>query len=234
MKIAVCDDSSQYRQIIINNLKEITLMPNFSCTEFSSSEDLLYSYNNGEKFDIIFLDVEMGEIDGVEAGIRIREYDSKAIIIFISNHPQYAIPAYDCEAFYFIVKPIVPTKFKKVINKAMEKYKLLHQYYIIKNKGQVKKIVINDIYYIEIYRKHLIFHTGTGKYETIGKISEALTNLSAYGFCQIHQGYLVNMSKIKDFDDFDIILDNNEKVMISVRKRAEVLKTYAKFLERNF
>lgn len=234
MKIAVCDDSFQYRQIIINNLKEITLMPNFSCAEFSSSEDLLYSYNNGEKFDIIFLDVEMGEIDGVEAGIKIREYDSKAIIIFISNHPQYAIPAYDCEAFYFIVKPIVPTKFKKVINKVMEKYKLLHQYYIIKNKGQVKKIAINDIYYIEIYRKHLIFHTGTGKYETIGKISEVLTNLSAYGFCQIHQGYLVNMSKIKDFDDFDIILDNNEKVMVSVRKRAEVLKIYAKFLERNF
>lgn len=234
MKIAVCDDSSQYRQIIINNLKEITLMPNFSCAEFSSSEDLLYSYNNGEKYDIIFLDVEMGEIDGVEAGIRIREYDSKAIIIFISNYPQYAIPAYDCEAFYFIVKPIVPTKFKKVINKAMEKYKLLHQYYIIKNKGQVKKIAINDIYYIEIYRKHLIFHTGIGKYETIGKISEALTNLSSYGFCQIHQGYLVNMSKIKDFDGFDIILDNNEKVMVSVRKRAEVLKTYAKFLERNF
>lgn len=234
MKIAVCDDSLQYRQIIINNLKCHSLIPDLSYTEFSCSEDLLCSYNNGERFDIIFLDVEMGEIDGVEAGIRIREYDSKAIIIFISNYPQYAIPAYDCEAFYFIVKPIEPTKFIKVISKAIERYKLFNQYYIIKNKGQVKKIAINDIYYVEIYRKHLIFHTITGKYETIGKISEALTNLSPYGFCQIHQGYLVNMSKIKDFDEFDIILDNNEKVMISVRKKAEVLRTYANYLERNF
>lgn len=234
MKIAVCDDSLQHRQIIINNLKCLNLIQDLSYTEFSCSEDLLCSYKNGERFDIVFLDVEMGEIDGVNAGIRIRKYDSKVIIIFISNYPKYAIPAYDCETFYFIVKPIEPTKFKKVIDKAIKRYKLLHQYYIIKNKGQVKKIAINDIYYIEIYRKHLIFHTIMGKYETIGKISEALTTLSPYGFCQVHQGYLVNMSKIKDFDEFDITLDNNEKVMISVRKKAEVLRTYADYLERNF
>ena len=233
MRIAICDDCLEHRKIISQNLNFLPCLKDALCFEFSCSENMLKSYEKGERFDIVFLDVEMGEIDGVDAGIEIRKYDYNAIIIFVSNYPKYAIRAYDCEAFYFIEKPIDSIKFKKIINKAVERYKLFHQYYIIKNKGYVKKIAISDIYYVEIYRKHLIFHTITGQYETIGKISEALKNLSPYGFCQTHQGYLVNMNKIKDFDKFDIVLDNSEKVMISVRKKGEVLKTYADYLERN-
>lgn len=232
MKIAICDDCSQHRNIILHNLNCTMHIKDLAFFEFTCSEKLLESYEGGARYDIVFLDVEMGKINGVDAGIRIRGYDLKVIIIFISNYPKYAIRAYDCEAFYFIEKPIELNKFKIIINKAVERYKLFHQYYIIKSRSEVKKIEINSIYYIEIYKKHLIFHTATGKYETIGKISEALKKLSPYGFCQIHQGYIVNMNKIKDFEKFDIILDNNERVMISVRKKAQVLRDYALFLER--
>ena len=231
MKIAICDDSKQFRDDILRNLGHCAVISGENVySQFSSAEDLLNAYNSGSRYDIIFLDVEMRDINGVDAGVQIREYDKKVIIIFVSSYPKYAISAYDCEAFYFIVKPIEQKKFIKVVNKAVEKYKLLHQYYIIKNKGDVKKISINDIYFLEIYRKHLIFHTINGNYETIGKISEALTELYPYGFCQVHQGYLVNMNHIKAFDKHDIIIDNGEKVMISVRKRAEVLRIYADYL----
>ena len=233
MRIAICDDSMQFRDEILSNLSHCALISGENTySQFSSAEDLLNAYNSGKRYDIIFLDVEMKDINGVDAGIQIRKFDKKVIIIFVSSYPKYAIPAYDCEAFYFIVKPLEQNKFVKVVNKAIEKYKLLHQYYIIKNKGEVLKIPVNEILYVEIYRKHLIFHTSTGKYETIGKISEALKFLSPYGFCQIHQGYLVNMNHIKAFDKYDIIIDNGEKVMISVRKRAEVLRNYADYLER--
>lgn len=234
MKIAICDDCLEYRSIIAKKLKSLDLIKDISYSEFSCSEDLLYAYNVGTRFDIIFLDVEMGAINGVDAGVKIREVDEKVIIIFVSSYPKYAIPAYDCEAFYFIVKPIDEPKFKKVLYKAIEKYKLLHQYYIIKNKGEVQKIAVKDILYVEIYRKHLIFHTAARNYETVGKISEALVELSPYGFCQVHQGYLANMNRIKEFIDYDIVMDNGEKVMISVRKKAEVLRRYADYLERTY
>lgn len=235
MQIAICDDSMQFRNEILSNLNHCTALSGENkYSQFSSAEDLLNAYNGGKRYDIIFLDVEMKNINGVDAGIKIRKYDTKVIIIFVSSYPKYAVPAYDCEAFYFIVKPIEQNKFIKVVNKAIEKYKLLHQYYIIKNKGDVKKIPINDICFLEIYRKHLIFHTVTGNYETIGKISEALVELSPYGFCQVHQGYLVNMNHIKKFENYDIILLNKERVMMSIRKRSDVLKEYANYLERNF
>lgn len=233
MRIAICDDCVQFRENIFKLISSNLKSPNnIIFVQFSSAEEILKAYKSGKRYDLIFLDVEMGMVNGIDAGIKIRQYDAKAIIIFVSSYPKYAIPAYDCEAFYFIVKPIDEQKFKKVLYKAIEKYKLLHQYYIIKNKGEVQKIAVKDILYVEIYRKHLIFHTTARNYETVGKISEALVELSPYGFCQVHQGYLANMNRIKEFIDYDIVMDNGEKVMISVRKKAEVLRRYADYLER--
>ena len=71
------------------------------------------------------------------------------------------------------------------------------------------------------------------KYETVGKISDVMKELLDYGFCQVHQGYIVNMDKIKDFNKFELILDDGRSVTMSVRKRTEVLLEYAKFVERS-
>lgn len=232
VRIAVCDDTLEYRNIIINNLKRIGLTDNSPCLEFSCSEELLSAYKKGEKFDIIFLDVEMNEINGIDAGIKIREKDKTVTIIFISSYPKYAIPAYECEAFYFMVKPIDEKQFNKIVYKAIEKFKSLHKYILIKSKGQLRKLHISDILYIEIYHKHLIFHTFSDKFETLGKISEIFLELKPYGFCQTHQGYIVNMNHIKGFIKNDIVMTNGEKVMISIRRKSEVLREYISFLEK--
>lgn len=235
MIIAVCDDSKSSRTTIISYLKQMNNIEREEIYhEYSSSEELLDAYNNGMRFDVVFLDVVMGEMNGIDAGIRIRSIDQKVVIIFISNYPKYAIPAYDCEAFYFLVKPIKQNKFNVVYTKVIQKYNLLHKYYIIQNKGDVQKILISDILYIEIYRKHLIIHLPDKQIYTSGKISEARANLTQYGFCQVHQGYLVNMNKIKDFIGYDVVLEGGEKVMISIRRRGEVLRQYAQYLERMY
>lgn len=231
MKIAVCDDNFEFRQSVIKYLKDY-----FECEiqifEFVSAEEMLASYEGEKEYDIVFLDVEMEKMSGIDAGIKIREYDKKVIIIFVSNYSKYAIPAYECEPLYFILKPLEAIKFNKIMNKAMEKYSLLHSYYIIKNRSYITKIPINEILYVEICRKHLIFHTFFGKYEAVGKISEALKKLAPYGFCQIHQGYIVNMNHIKGFEKFDVVMSNGERVMLSTRKKSEVLKIYAGYMER--
>ena len=228
VKIAVCDDSSVYRKQIVSNLKRIEPIKDSICSEFASSEDLLNAYNAGEKFDIIFLDVEMNEINGIDAGIEIRKTDKTAIIIFVSSYPKYAIPAYECEAFYFIVKPINDVQFNKIVYKAIEKFKATHKYILVKSNGKLQKLYISDILYVEIYRKHLIFHTFADKFETLGKISETYIEL----ICQVHQGYLVNMNYIKEFVNNDIVMTNGEKVMVSVRRKTEVLREYISFLEK--
>ena len=233
MRIAICDDMPECRVQVREHLNRYTATECFSSvTEFASADDLLAAYEQGNRFDLIFLDVEMAQTNGIDAGMRIKELDKQAILIFVSAHPQYAVFSYDCDALYYIVKPIDGDKFDRVLGKAMEKYKLLHQEYVLKNRSEIQRLAISDILYVEICRKHLLFHTVSGTYETVGKLSEALDELRPYGFCQVHQGYVVNMNHIKSFAQNDVVLSNGARVMVSVRKKTEVLRQYANFLER--
>lgn len=233
MRIAICDDMPECRAQVREHLNRYTAAECFSSvTEFASADDLLAAYEQGSRFDLIFLDVEMAQTNGIDAGMRIKELDKQVILIFVSAHPQYAVFSYDCDALYYIVKPIDGEKFDRVLGKAIEKYKLLHQEYVLKNRGEIQRLAVSDILYVEICRKHLLFHTVSGVYETVGKLSEALEGLYPFGFCQVHQGYVVNMNHIKSFAPNDVVLSDGTRVMVSVRKKAEVLRQYANFLER--
>ena len=233
MNIAICDDISTDRNAIITLIHLYNNSINPKITQYKDAESLLQAYSQGKRYDVLFLDVEMNQINGIEAGVQIREQQPDILIVFVSNYPQYAIPAYDCNPLYFITKPINTERFHTVFTKVIEKYKALHQYYTIRNKGQFFKILIKDIYYIEIYRKHIIFHTQTEIFETTTTtLGETLETLAPHGFLQIHQGIIVNMEHIKNIQKYSITLDNDTQLMISVRKKSDVLKTYAQYIER--
>ncbi len=235
MIVAVCDDESYCRDAVMQNLIDSGLMPeDTEYHRYSSATNLLTAYADGQRFDIVFLDVEMSGTDGILAGVKIREYDDKVIIIFVSAYDRYAIPAYDCEPFRFITKPIDKTLFNKAIKKALLKYASQRGQFVIKNNNASTKISTDDILYIESYKKHLIIHTADKQYETPGRLGEAEAKLRDYGFCRVHQGYIVNMEHIDSFDSYDIVLSTGEKVMMSIRRKAEVLKKYAQYLERMY
>ena len=84
--------------------------------------------------------------------------------------------------------------------------------------------------YIEGYKRHITVHTTDGIFEALGKIPEVLKELSAHGFIRTHQGYIVNMAYIKRFEKNDVVLFNDTKVMISVRKRPEALSLFDNYL----
>ncbi len=233
MRIAICDDDKDARVSIIMNINNsCNFNEHIDLQEYYDAISLVNDIKNGMRYDIIFLDVEMPGKDGVSAGVELREYDKKTIIIFVSSYPRYAIPAYDCEAYRFLVKPIDSSKFHNVMQSAINKYNAANKYYSITNRGITKRILVANILYIGVYHKHLTICTFNETYETSGRLNQALSELAPYGFYQVHQGYIVNMNYINEFDGNDIILTNGTKVMISTRKRNEVIKAYADFVRR--
>lgn len=234
MNIAICEDRLMDRDAILNNLQGCipsAVQPVF--TQYENAEALLQDYANGTRYDLIFLDVELQGTNGIEAGIQLRTMQPDLLLIFVSAYPSYAIPAYDCSPLYFLTKPIDPARFSQVFFKAFEKYKILHQHYVIKNKGQVNKLSIRDIYFVEMVRKHVLFHTATHTYETsTNTLAEVAKTLLPYGFYQVHQSILVNLDHIKSIAQYDILLENNLKIPVSVRKKSDVLKAFAEYIER--
>ena len=232
MRIAVCDDASADAGMLAGLCRRFAPELSPEVAVFTSGRSLLDAYDRGERFDILFLDVEMPEITGLEVGRRIRELDAAAILIFATGFPQYAIEAYDCEAFHYILKPCTLEKVHRILERAAEKYRMLHRYHVIRTGGQSVRLPVTDIFYVECNRKHILYHTADRVYDTLGRLSDAMEALRDYGFYQVHQGYIVNLDKVAEFDGYDVILQNGERVMMSVRKKSEVLLAYAGYVER--
>lgn len=232
-KIAICDDSENDAKQLLECCKKTNVLFQTSYFYFSCGQDLIRNLENGKEYDIVFLDVDMPNLSGVETGKIIRDLGKKAIIIFITSYPQYAIEAYDCEAFSYILKPCDVSKLTDVLKRVVGKLDLQHAYHIIKVRNESRRIKLSDIYYVECSGKNVVYHLENEIIKVSDKISNVYQALKDYGFCQSHQAFVVNMEKIAKFDNNNfIVLINNERVDISVRKRKETLLAYTKYIAK--
>jgi DNA-binding LytR/AlgR family response regulator len=231
LRIAICDDSEKDANSLKHFCEASNDIEKLSITVFNNGLDLLKSHSQN-RFDILFLDVDMPEIDGISIGKEIRKTDHSSIIIFVTAYPEYAIVGYECEAFFYLLKPASLSKIESVLKRAISKIGLAHKTHAIKIQNRTVALPITDIYYVECCRRHIIYHTEAGEYTTTEKLSSVYESLSKYGFYQVHQGYIVNFAKVKDFDGYTVVLKNNDKVLISVRKKKEVLLAYSRYIEK--
>ena len=232
MKVAICDDSFEYRIKIQNICQKAYKGNNIEYRLFETGKNLLASIESGDKFDIIFLDIDMPEINGIETGKVLNEISPLVIIIFITSYPEYAVESYDCQAFHYLLKPFEEEKFITVFERALNRLGIIHQFHVIKRHGLPIKILISDIYYVEYSRKHVIYHMKNESIEVVDNLSNVYAKLSPCGFIQIHQGYIVNMDKILKLTKDTVILQNNCVVPMSVRKKQDVVVEYSKYFTR--
>ena len=234
LKIIICDDEPLAREQIRNYIQTYNqTIPDYELLEFSSGEELVKNCKAHLCADIVFLDIELNNLDGIDTAKLIRIYDKKAIIIFVSSHKERVFDAFDCETFHFITKPFSQEKFDDVLEKALAKYKLQHQYYMIKWRNKSLKMPIEKIKFLEICRRHVVFHTYDGEFQMAATLTDVLNDLAPYGFLQTHQGYVVNMGLIRRIEGLDIMLMDGTKVCISARKRKTVITEYADYISRN-
>lgn len=106
-KIAVCDDSIEYRNIITALIKDVLIKNNlqYDVVAFNSGYDLIKDFKEKE-FDIVFLDMEMPEINGIETGLMIREINEKTNIFYLTSHKEYAYESYKVKAKDYLLKPV--------------------------------------------------------------------------------------------------------------------------------
>lgn len=233
MRICICDDDNILHQEIRN-----LLFPFFTesglpqITDLFSGDELISHYSSSKDFDIIFLDIEMGKINGIDTATEIRKYSPEAIIVFVSSHKNYVFDAFRCEAFHFLVKPINQEEFDDVFNRALHKYRVMNEKYFVCWHSCRKSLSIADITYIEGYRRRLKVHVAGEEYEHIGKVSDAYEKLKPHGFLRVHQGFIVNMRHIKSFESMSILLTDGTRVPIGGRRRPEALKMYDKYIQK--
>lgn len=228
MRIAICDDNAEIG-------REIFLLAKQSCpkaeiTLFSAGEELIK-----EKiyFDIIFLDIEMGQLDGIETAKRLRKENrsgKKSVIIFITAYSDYMEQAFDVNAFHYLLKPVNKEKFIRVFSSALKELESTDPFIVVKVFGDSQKLLLKDIYYIESSNKKAVFHTKKGMLEAYRKMEELEQELTG-SFFRCHRCFLVNMESICAYSCEKIKLINGETLILSKKKYPEFVKAYMRYAE---
>ncbi|MDR0220004.1 MAG: LytTR family DNA-binding domain-containing protein [Lachnospiraceae bacterium] len=231
MNIAICDDEKVSRATVLGFLKPYTdAEDSLSVAQFESGEALLAHYKEGAGFHLIFLDVEMDSLSGVETAKQIREIDKNVMFIFITAHPKYVPDAFIVGAFQFLTKPLQEDFFGREFERAMQTYRKTIESYKISHKGQTTILKVGDILYIETYGRLLRARTRGDEYEFGGSISEEGKKLFDYDFIRCHKGYLVNMKYIASVHKGDFVLTNGAVIPISKHMKNEVLGRFNRFV----
>ncbi len=234
MRIAICDDETVQIDIITSHVSAFKKdYPDLSLTTFSCSEDLLAAYNKEEPFDLIFMDIEMKRLNGIDAAAALRRMDGNVIIVFISAHSGYVSGAFNARAFHYLLKPVKKEDFDRVFIEAAKLYNKNHFKYVVEIKNRTQIIEVRDIMYIETYKRKMAIYTADGKiYHSYGSLDKETEKLTPYGFVRTHQGFLVNANYIADIDLKCIHLKKEIKVPLSEHRKNEVLRFFNTYLSR--
>lgn len=221
LSIAVCDDEILEQCKIAGKVEKILGEMKVSCTvrQFGSGEELLQAV---EDFDIIFLDILMLDMDGMETARLFREKNFDKLLIFVSSSREYILEAYDVEAFHYLLKPIEEQKLKMVLQRAVQKMEHHVQEFIIASRERQKwKLYLDYIYYFEIKGRVIEVHGTEGLFTYYGRIGMLENTLQDKGFFRCHKSYLVNLKAVSSYNRQELTLDNGEKIVIARRRYEE-------------
>ena len=232
LSIAVCDDMpiecAELAGHIENTLKQFGT--EFSLKRFFNGQELLKA---AESFDIVFLDIKMPEISGMELAVQMRENGRESIIVFVTSAKEYVYEAYDVEAFHFLLKPVNEDKLKNVLKKAVVKVTDRNNgdIIIISSGHQIKKILLKDILYIESVGRTVKIHCTGGVLETYKQIGDLEQTLCDKHFFRCHRSFLLNLEYVSGFDRSEIVMENGDTVFLA-RKRAKLFqKEYISYMK---
>lgn len=231
MRIAICDDEKACRDTIAELISQIdTGGSKINIFEYDDGEEIIQAYKRGQRYDLVFLDVEMPKTSGINAGCVIREHDKNVIFIFVTGHVKYVPEAFRLHAFQYLTKPIEKNTFVKEFLRAVSTYRKMKTSYKIICKHNEISLQIKDVVRIETYGRHLKAVTDTGEFLYWGSINAEERKFAMCDFARCHRAYIVNMHYIVKIEKNECVLQNGERIPISKHLKKQFMERYNKFV----
>lgn len=233
--IAIVDDEEKARTSLLSFLDRFSKEGDFSFKfhEFNSGLSFLDACQK-LKFDVIFLDIEMPGLNGLETGEKLRKINKNSIIIFVTNLAQYAIKGYSLHAYDYVVKPLNYDAFYLKMNELMPILNAHEKHDLVLNLSSSKMIVvtIEDIQYIESHSHDIYYHMEDGNvYRIYGTLGLSEKSLPKNLFVRCNSCYLVNLSQISSISGDDVII-GKEKLKISRPKKKGFLRSFEEYYQQ--
>lgn len=225
--VAVCDDEKEQLKEHKKILTAVGETSGLSIEYYHSPEDILDTikrkkYEKQPLPEVVFCDIVMPQMNGIQLGKELRELLPDCYFIFITTHPEYAIQGYETRAFRYILKPLTMESVQNVIAEVRaDQNKNRSRKLVVKFAEDEYMIDLKDIYYLSSEDKYTFIYTADKHFMDSGSLNEYEELLNQYGFCRIHRKYMVNMIHHKSIGKKTVTLDNDMELPFSRRREKE-------------
>lgn len=225
INIAICDDdkmTSHIENLILNQAGKESIKTNRSI--YFDGFKLIESLKQGAQYDLIYLDIEMKSMNGIQVATYIREQDIPIIIVYISGYEKYLKELFTTEPFRFLSKPINEDDFNHVFMSAYQRICRKSEYFPFSYNKTLKKVLLKNILYFESCDRLIIIHHSEGTDKFYGKLNNVeMQIMSSKGrFLRIHQSFLVNFDFIKIMSFTNVELTNGLLLQISTERQKSI------------
>ena len=205
-RIAVCDDNPADRAYVAALIERWGRAAGLGVTveRYPSAESFLFAYEEDPSFDVLCLDIEMGEISGVELAKKLRRLGAGLQIVFVTGYMEYIAEGYDVEALHYLVKPVTEEKMSAVLNRAAERLKTREHTLLLTLPDGAVRLPLYEIRYLDVLKNYVTIH-GEEDYSVKRTLNDLAGELDD-SFYRIHRSYIVNLRFIRKISKTEVTL----------------------------
>ncbi len=188
---------------------------------------------NTDNYDIVFMDIRMDKLDGLEVARIMRKINMESVLIFVTAMAQLAVKGYEVDALDFIVKPADQASINYVLTKALSRLEnISNTVFALKTSDGVISLSSNDITYVEVFDHNLAYHTTRGVYDVRGRLSDVIKKLDPKRFILCNRSFVVNLRYVSSACNEYLVVDG-KKIFISKSHSKEIMRHFSNFLGEN-
>ncbi len=231
LRIGICDDSADARVALraaLERALERRRSTGASFFEFSSGEGILrWMENHAGELDLVFLDIEMGEVDGMETARRLREADEGLLLVFVTGYTDYVFDGYSVGALGYLMKPPKPDQLDSVLDRAAEaRLRDGEKVFLCRSGETLYRIPRKTILYFASDRRQVTCVSAARTYTFYGKLDDVERDVGE-GFVRVHQRYLVRAGAVDRLEGSQVYV-GDEALPVSRACRSAALAALAR------
>ncbi len=228
MRIAICDDEAPCRQQAVQAINACTKSLDILTDLFENGNTLLQSFQKNP-YDLVFLDIEMPEIDGISLARKLRDLSRDVPIVFLTSHIEYALEGYEVNALRYLTKPIQAEKLQELLGYVMDRMQAQRTLWLKTDMGE-ERVLLKEILYLEAQNQNIVIRTTDREYTVRYNLGEYEKELSQDGFFRIHRGYLVSLRHVKSLGKHEVTLSENTVLPVSRTKEKSLKEAIFQYI----
>ncbi|MCF2619065.1 response regulator transcription factor [Oscillibacter valericigenes] len=237
-EVAFCDDDGAVLRELRSLLDQYRADRDeeINCTMFHNPLELIHAVEHGARFDILFMDILMPGVNGIDAASEIRVFDKAVKIIFLTSSAEFAVQSYTVGAYFYQLKPIWRESFFRLMDSvlaACEKEQM--DSIVLRCKTGVARIGLKELEYCEVVHRTLFFHLTSGKVlESFGSLDDLSAQLEPYQcFLRPHRSYLVNLEYVRNITARTVTMSCLTEIPLPRGRYNEVKDAYLEYAFRD-